>query len=146
MLLALDPRWLKAAGVDPGIVKAVVGLSGAYDFYPFTTKRSIDAMAAYSDPQVTQPITFARADAPPMLLITSSQDTTVRPRNAINLTARLKQEGGVVEMINYQGLDHEEVVMALSKPFRSKGPVLNDSTSFLMRQLGKSSGAGTFPR
>ena len=135
MLLALDPRWLKAAGVDPGIVKAVVGLSGAYDFFPFTTKRSVDAMAAYPDPQVTQPISFARADAPPMLLITSSKDTTVRPRNAVNLTARLKQEGAVVEMINYQGLDHEEVVMALSKPFRSKGPVLEDSTVFLKRHL-----------
>ncbi len=135
VLLALDPRWLKAAGVDPGIVKAVVGLSGAYDFYPFTTKRSIDAMSAYPDPQVTQPITFARADAPPMLLITSSEDTTVRPRNAINLTARLKQKGALVQMINYQGLDHEEVVMALSKPFRGKGPVLSDSTAFLNRHL-----------
>lgn len=135
VLLALDPRWLKAAGVDPGIVKAVVGLSGAYDFFPFTTKRSIDAMAAYPDPAVTQPITFARADAPPMLLITSSEDTTVRPRNAINLTARLKQKGAVAEMINYQGLDHEEVVMALSKPFRSKGPVLADSTRFLKQHL-----------
>lgn len=135
VLLALDPRWLTAAGVDPGIVKAVVGLSGAYDFYPFTTKRSIDAMAAYPDPKVTQPIAFARADAPPMLLVTSSNDTTVRPRNAINLTARLKQEGAVVEMINYQGLDHEEVVMALSKPFRGKGPVLADSTRFLKKHL-----------
>jgi acetyl esterase/lipase len=135
VLLALDPRWLKAAGVDPGIVKAVVGLSGAYDFFPFTTKRSIDAMSAYPDPAATQPISFARADAPPMLLITSSEDTTVRPRNAINLTARLKQEGAVVEMINYRGLDHEEVVMALSKPFRDKGPVLSDSTRFFRQHL-----------
>lgn len=135
VLLALDPRWLKAAGVDPGIVKGVVGLSGAYDFYPFTTKRSIDAMAAYPQPEVTQPITFARADAPPMLLITSSEDTTVRPRNAVNLTARLKEKGAVVEMINYQGLDHEEVVMALSKPFRGKGPVLKNSSDFLKRYL-----------
>lgn len=135
VLLALDPRWLTAAGVDPAIVKAVVGLSGAYDFYPFTTKRSIDAMASYPDPKVTQPITYARADAPPMLLITSSLDTTVRPRNAINLTARLKQKGATVAMINYRGLDHEEVVMALSKPFRSKGPVLRDSTRFLRQHL-----------
>ena len=135
VLLALDPRWLKAAGVDPGIVKAVVGLSGAYDFYPFTTKRSIDAMSAYPEPEVTQPISFARADAPPMLLITSSEDTTVRPRNAVNLTARLKQKGAVVEMINYRGLDHEAVVMALSVPFRSKGPVLADSTRFLKKHL-----------
>ncbi|WP_373486930.1 alpha/beta hydrolase [Blastomonas sp.] len=131
VLLALDPRWLKEAGVEPGIVKAVVGLSGAYDFFPFATKRSIDAMSSYPEPAVTQPITFARADAPPMLLITSSEDTTVRPRNAINLTKRLKDEGAVVEMINYQGLDHEDVVMALSKPYRDKALVLADSVTFL---------------
>lgn len=135
VLLALDPRWLKAAGVDPGIVKAVVGMSGPYDFHPFTTKRAVDAMAAYPDPAVTQPISFARHDAPPMLLLTSSEDSTVRPRNAIHLAARLKDKGALVEMINYQGLDHEEVVMALSTPFRGKGPVLADSSAFLKRHL-----------
>lgn len=137
VLLALDPRWLKAADVDPGIVKAVVGLSGPYDFYPFTTKRSIDAMSHYPDFKLTQPIEQARADAPPMLLVTSTKDETVRPRNAINLSRRLKALGAPAELINYRGLDHEEVVMALSVPFRSKGPVLADSVAFLNRHLGK---------
>jgi len=137
VLLALDPRWLKAEDVDPGIVKAVVGLSGPYDFYPFTTKRSIDAMGQYADPKVTQPIDQARADAAPMLLVTSTRDETVRPRNAINLSRRLTALGAPAELINYRGLDHEEVVMALSVPFRSKGPVLADSTAFLNRHLGK---------
>ena len=40
--LALDPRWLTAAGVEPDAVKAAIGLSGPYDFYPFDKKRSID--------------------------------------------------------------------------------------------------------
>lgn len=137
VLLALDPRWLKTADVDPGIVKAVVGLSGPYDFYPFTTKRSIDAMSHYPDFKLTQPIEQARADAPPMLLVTSTKDETVRPRNAINLSRRLKALGAPAELINYRGLDHEEVVMALSVPFRSKGPVLADSVAFLNRHLGK---------
>lgn len=135
VLLALDPRWLKAVDVDPGIVKAVVGLSGPYDFYPFTTKRSIDAMSLYPDPKLTQPIDQARADAPPMLLVTSTKDETVRPRNAVNLSRRLMALGAPAELINYRGLDHEEVVMALSVPFRSKGPVLADSTAFLDRHL-----------
>jgi acetyl esterase/lipase len=137
VLLALDARWLKTADVDPGIVKAVVGLSGPYDFYPFTTKRSIDAMSHYPDFKLTQPIEQARADAPPMLLVTSTKDETVRPRNAINLSRRLKALGAPAELINYRGLDHEEVVMALSVPFRSKGPVLADSVAFLNRHLGK---------
>src|SRR5688572_12343511 len=35
VMLGLDPRYLKAAGVEPGRIKAVAGLSGPYDFLPF---------------------------------------------------------------------------------------------------------------
>lgn len=130
-MLALDRRWLQAEGVDPGIVKAGVGLSGPYDFYPFTSKRSIDAMQGVADPRMTQPIHFVRKDAPPLLLVTSTEDVTVRPRNAINLAARLEALGAPVTLKNYPGLTHEEVVMALSKPFRGKGSTLADSVAFL---------------
>ncbi|WP_406697484.1 alpha/beta hydrolase [Sphingomonas qomolangmaensis] len=136
-MLALDPRFLAAEGVPAGTVKAGIGLSGPYDFYPFDTRRSIDAMAGVADPAATQPVNFARRDAPPMLLVTSSDDTVVRPRNAINLAARLKAAGAPVELRNYPGLAHEEVVMALAKPFRGKGPVLDDSVAFLERTLAK---------
>lgn len=135
VMLALDPRWLWAEGVDPAIVKAAVGLSGPYDFYPFATKRSIDAMAGWPRPLETQPIHFARGDAPPMLVVTSGDDRTVRPRNAINLAARLEKLGAPVRLKRYPGLDHEDVVMALAKPFRDKAPVLADTLAFL-RQAG----------
>ncbi len=135
VMLALDPQWLRAAGVDADVAKAVVGLSGPYDFYPFTTRRSIDAMGQTPDPLATQPIAFARGDAPPMLLATSDADTVVRARNANNLAARLGQLGAPVTLKNYGALSHEEVVMALSKPFRSKAPVLDDSIVFLETAL-----------
>lgn len=134
-MLALDKRWLETEGVDPGIIKAGVGLSGPYDFYPFTSKRSIDAMHGVADPVMTQPIHFARGDAPPLLLVTSTADVTVRARNAINLAARLNALGATVALRNYPGLSHEEVVMALSKPFRSKGSTLDDSVAFLNSAL-----------
>ena len=44
-----------------------------------------------------------------------------------NLAAKLQGLGAPAEVINYGPLTHEEVVMALSVPFRSKGPVLADS-------------------
>lgn len=138
IMLALDPRWLRTAGVDPTVVDAAVGLSGPYDFYPFDKKRSIDAMARWPRPLETQPIRFARADAPPLLLITSTADTQVRPKNAINLAARLERLGAPVAMKNYIGLTHEDVVMALSMPFRGKAPVLADTLAFLR-------GAGVAP-
>ncbi len=130
VMLALDPQWLKALDVDPGTVKAAVGLSGPYDFLPFTG-RAVAALGQWPRPLETQPITYARADAPPMLLVTSSKDTTVRPHNAVDLTKRLKALGAPVIFKNYAGLDHEDVAMALSKPFRGKAPVLADSVAFL---------------
>ncbi|WP_245942144.1 alpha/beta hydrolase [Sphingomonas gilva] len=134
-MLALDRRWLGAEGVDPGIVKAGVGLSGPYDFYPWTSPRAVEAMKGAADPAMTQPITFARADAPPLLLVTSSDDTVVRPRNAINLAKKLESLGAPVEYRNYRGLSHEEVVMAISKPFRGKASVLDDSVRFLDKAM-----------
>lgn len=133
-MVTLDTHWLTAEGVDPKIIKAAVGLSGPYDFYPFTSTRAIEAMRG-ADPAATQPITFARADAPPMLLVTSTGDTEVRPKNAINLAARLRALGAPVTLKQYPGLTHEDVVKALSKPFRSTGPVLADSVAFLNSTL-----------
>lgn len=34
VMLALDERYLKAAGVDPRTIRAVAGLAGPYDFLP----------------------------------------------------------------------------------------------------------------
>ncbi|MBY0342469.1 MAG: alpha/beta hydrolase [Sphingomonadales bacterium] len=135
IMLALDSKRLVAAGADPANVKAAVGLSGPYDFYPFTSERSIDAMSHWPRPEETQPITFARADAPPLLLVTSDGDETVRPKNANNLATKLRGVGAYADVINYGPLSHEEVVMALSVPFRDKGPVLEDSVRFLHRNL-----------
>lgn len=137
VMLALDAKRLAAAGADPGIVKAAVGLSGPYDFYPFDKKRSIDAFGQWPRPEETQPIEFARADAPPLLLVTSEGDETVRPKNANNLAAKLRGLGAPVEVKNYGPLTHEEVVMAMSVPYRAKGPVLADSVAFLRAQLGE---------
>jgi acetyl esterase/lipase len=137
VMLALDSERLVAAGADPANVKAAVGLSGPYDFYPFTSERAIDAFSQWPHPEETQPITFARKDAPAMLLVTSDGDETVRPKNANNLGAKLRGLGARVEVKNYGPLDHEEVVMALSVPFRGKGPVLADSTAFLRQNLGE---------
>jgi acetyl esterase/lipase len=131
-MLALDRKWL---GKDSGIVKAAVGLSGPYDFYPFTG-RAVAAMGAWPKPAETQPLSYARSDAPPMLLITGDADTTVRPKNARNLFKKLQALGAPVNLKEYAGLGHEDVAMALSLPFRRKAPVLDDSAAFLIKALG----------
>ena len=134
-MLTLDRRWLTAEKVDPGIIKAAAPMCGPYDFYPFTKRRSIDAMQGVKDGPMTQPIHFARADAPPMLLLTAGNDEQVGAHNAVNLAAQLKALGAPVEHRDYPGLSHENVAMALSVPFRGKAPVLADTVAFLSRTL-----------
>ena len=137
MMLTLDRHYLRDAGVDPEIVRATVGLSGPYDFYPYDSKRSINAMHAWPNPQETQPIAYARKDAPPIMVATGTSDDTVKPRNAILLSKRLHDLGAPVEFRAYNDLSHEDVIMAVSKPFRSKAPVLQDSADFLMKSVQK---------
>ena len=43
-MLALDRRWMRQAGAPADTIKAAVGLSGPYDFYPFTEQRGHDAL------------------------------------------------------------------------------------------------------
>lgn len=52
-MLTLDRRWLLAEGVDPRIVKASAPMCGPYDFFPFTKRRSRDAMQGAADPAMT---------------------------------------------------------------------------------------------
>lgn len=130
-LLALDPRWLAVAGAPTGTVKAVVGLAGPYDFLPFTSPRADVAMGHVANKQTTQPITYARGDAPPMLLATGSADTVVKPRNSVALGRALEGLGAPVTVREYPGMSHEGIVMALSRPFGGKGPVLDDAAGFL---------------
>lgn len=130
-LLALDPHYLAERGLGRHFVKAAIGLSGPYDFLPLDPGNAQNALGNWPRPAETQPITFARADAPPMLLVTSSKDTQVKPRNAYRLAARLQALGAPVALRDYKGLSHENVVMAYSRPFRGLAPVLDETTAFL---------------
>ncbi len=135
LLVALDRHYLAAAGA-PGAVKAAVGLAGPYDFLPFDAKSAIDAFGAAPDKLATQPIHFARADAPPALLLTGDADDVVRPRNTAALAAALRAAGAPVEVQTYRGVGHIGILLALSKPFRGKADVLSAMTGFLHAKLG----------
>ncbi|MEO6580160.1 MAG: alpha/beta hydrolase [Sphingomicrobium sp.] len=132
-MLALDHHYLADVGVDPKIIRAAALLSGPYDFYPFTEARGRDALGGWPRPADTQPITFARADAPPMLLMHGTADIVVRPHNSEQLAAKLKALGAPVELRLYPGKSHIDTVKSLSPLFRGSTPALADSIAFLRR-------------
>ncbi|GJE27362.1 alpha/beta hydrolase [Methylobacterium organophilum] len=131
VMLGLDPRYLRRAGVDPRVIRAVAGLSGPYDFLPFDHKTSIDVFGAAEDPAQTQPVTFAGPHSPPAFLASGDGDTVVRPRNTQSLAGRLRAARVPVQERLYAGLDHADTLLALSVTFRSKAPALAEMTAFL---------------
>jgi acetyl esterase/lipase len=133
-MVALDTRYLRQAGVDPGIVRAFAGLSGPYDFLPLDPGTAQEVFAREPDKAATQPVTFVRPSSPPAFLATGDQDTTVRPKNTRSLAAKLRAAGVPVEERIYPGLDHADTLLALSRLFRDKAPELAEMTAFLKRQ------------
>lgn len=130
-MLTLDRHYLRDVGVDPKTIRAAALLSGPYDFYPWTEVRGRDALGQWPRPAETQPITFARSDAPPMLLMHGTADTVVRPYNSERLAAKLKSLGAPVELRLYPGKSHVDTVKSLSPAFRGSTPALADAIAFL---------------
>jgi len=131
-LLTLDRRYLAEAGLDPDrAIAGTVGLAGPYDFLPLTSPLYETIFAAAGDLRQTQPITFARADAPPMLLLTGSDDRTVLPRNTQSLATQIHDKGGRVSEKQYPRLGHALILGAIARPLTWLAPVLADVTSFL---------------
>lgn len=135
--LALDKRWLAAAGVDPvRDVRAVVGLSGPYDFLPV---RSAELKAIFGPEDQrpdTQPINHVDGHAAPLLLIVGDKDTVVSPGNTDRLAAKVKAAGGVVRVIHYPGAAHATTVAALAGPLRWIAPTLRDVRAFVDEETG----------
>jgi acetyl esterase/lipase len=135
--LAMDQTFLRAAGVDPKLIKGVAGLSGPYDFYPFVSPLSVAAFGNWPDPKDTQPINHVGPGRPPIFLGQGDKDDTVEPSNTLHLAAALRAAGDTVEEKIYPGVDHPGIVLALSPLFRGKAPVLKDMSAFLHRVGGR---------
>lgn len=129
-MLPLDPQYL---GDLP--VKAVVGLAGPYDFYPFDVDASRNAFGHWPKPAETQPVSHARKRNTHFLLMHSRADKVVMTKNAINLDKALRDKGTPSTLKLYESLSHQDMAAVFSIPFRKKGTVMADARSFLTSVL-----------
>jgi len=135
MMIALDRRYMAAVD-QPTLIKAAAGLAGPYEFLPFDVAASRNAFGRAPDPTLTQPVTFARADAPPLWLGEGTDDVVVHDEDSTILCERLTAVGGRCEAKLYPGLNHADLIATFSPLFRKKAPVLDDVTGFMRRELG----------
>lgn len=136
-MLALKPELFAMSGLA-GRLRAVAGISGPYDFFPFDGPISQRVFGAVREPLETQPIEFVRAGLPPFFLATGERDRLVLPRNTVALAERLRAAGGTVSEKHYGKLEHILPMLALGRPLRFIAPVLSDLERFLAAALARS--------
>jgi acetyl esterase/lipase len=133
VMLTVEPTFIRAAGGKPSWIKGTIGVSGPYDFLPFTDADVIDIFSTDKS-EATQPINHVHAGLPPMLLVTGANDTEVKPKNTINMAAQLRHFHDPVTVHIYPDARHEAIILSLLNGFRGKTPLLNDIDRFIREQ------------
>lgn len=106
-----------------------IGLAGPYDFlfdqpYQYLLFSELD----YAD---TQPSSFIDGTEVPMLLLHGDSDKKVYLRNINNMRRKIEENNGSVQAKIYQGVNHGEIIAALSAPLRGRYAVIEDVSAFL---------------
>ena len=133
-MLALDPRWLRAAGHSPDELAGWVGLAGPYNFLPIVDE---DVKLVFDWPRTspdTQPINHVDDLARPLPAFVGAavHDQVVSAeKNSIPLVDRMKARGTAVTFMTYEHVNHALLVGALSWPLTSLAPVLDDTAAFI---------------
>jgi acetyl esterase/lipase len=135
MMLALDRRYGAAAGVDAVRIRGVVGLAGPYDFKLKTPSLQwvFGGAPVFSE---TQPVNFAAAGAPPILLVTGDADETVNPENSRSLARHLAAAGSPVALREVPGLGHLNVLLHLSPLWAPRGALREEIIRFFEERSG----------
>ncbi len=129
IMLGLDGSFRRDFGVTMPI-RAIAGISGPYNFYPFEYDQVRDTFGSAPNPEGTQPINLTTAEAPPILLASGTSDPIVRIENSQALAAKLVAQGTWVTEKYYEGFGHLEPVVALGAMMRFRMPVLQDMVDF----------------
>ena len=112
--LAVEPEWLKAVGMVPRDLTAMIGLSGPYNLSPLDTRREI---AIFGPPTgYTDPINRVEGGSPPMLLIIGDRDDAAAPRDSDAVAAKVREKGSAAVVIHYAALGHSDTQNALAIP------------------------------
>lgn len=133
--LALDPRWLEAAGSSREALAGAVLLAAPIAWQP-DEEPTISIFAAAPGGRIAAlPRPEDLAGAPPMLLLHGADDRVVGPFHSVNLAADLRAAGRPVTLRIYPGVEHIGVLSAMAAPVRAlglaKAPVFEEVLRFV---------------
>jgi dipeptidyl aminopeptidase/acylaminoacyl peptidase len=128
-LLTADKSYLRREGRGP-IIYDFIGLAGPYAFTPDEP----DLQDMFGPPKnypAMQAPTFITGKQPPMLLLYGDADTDVKIYNLQKLRDKILSKHGCVKTIIYPGIDHIDLISALSWVGPHSAPVMQDMVDFM---------------
>jgi acetyl esterase/lipase len=123
-LVALDEKYLEAEGLPPDAVAGVIGISGPYDVEYMWEEGGWFARRYFVEPAFgDEPATlaaasapnYARADAPPFLLIYAEHDHAGLAAQAYRLAAALAARGVQTPVREVAGRNHLTIIYYAGK-------------------------------
>jgi len=134
-LVALDPRFLEAVGLDRGIVRALVPISGFFWVERLAPSRP---KTVWGDDEETwreaSPSRYVDADAPPSLILWADGDADDRRQEGKDLAAAYRAAGaGTPATAEIPGRDHVSIWSSIGEADDPTGPRV---VAFLRQVLG----------
>jgi acetyl esterase/lipase len=130
VMLASEPKFLADQGGSLDWVRGVIGIAGPYNFLPMSDPVYVDMFHGTNNTD-SMPVHHVDGPRPPMLLISGSDDETVKLCNTNDMSERLKSVGSDVKVIFYKGVGHVGLILSLVRGFRALAPLRQDMIDFI---------------
>jgi acetyl esterase/lipase len=147
--VALDGRALGKYGLSPQILSGVILVSGAGLDLADKETYVLGASPAYYEQrfgvgaaawQEASPATYARAGAPPFLLLYAGGETKALQRQSQRMSEVLSTNGIGNKLVVVPGQSHARIVLTLSREDKTAGPAMLE----FMQARGKTGGGPGF--
>src|SRR5262249_35646405 len=92
-LLAVQPRYLRANGIEPLFIRGFIGISGPYTLNPAKWPVMREVFSTATPPESARPIKLVRERTIPMLLLHGTRDRVVGAQSSERFAATLKDAG-----------------------------------------------------
>ncbi len=129
-----NQRWLDEVKLPISTIKAVVGIAGPYS-YDFRTDGSVNAFPATATPDQVMPDRHIRADAPPHLLLTASNDQRVKLSNTQKMYAALKKQNIPVQHEVIEDASHVSIMASVASRLNWYKPTREVILNYLNQTL-----------
>ena len=126
-LIALN-RELSSPGRN---IVGMIGLSGPYDFFPFSDSDHWDLFGPEENYPASQPVNFVNNLSPELYLLHGASDERVRRGNSKSLMEKQLSAGGSASREVYYKMGHADTILSFSRLHRRKNRLVRDIQYFI---------------